>query len=145
MRKKPRLHPSFQPSIYNKRRRANFFIRNTDGVAAIEFAIVLPVFLTLAMGIITYGLYFGAAHSTAQLAADAARASVAGLSDSERTLIAQQHIEINAKEYVLVDPTSISVEAGPLSLRRLSISRFHPIRHKQTADLEPRSVCATAK
>ncbi len=66
--------------------------RNEDGTAAIEFALVLPVFLVLMLGILAYGIYFAAAHSTAQLAADAARASVAGLNDVERANLAKASV-----------------------------------------------------
>src|SRR5689334_21418066 len=61
---------------------------DVSGVAAIEFAVVFPLFLLIILAIIGYGSYLGAAHSVAQLAADAARASVAGLSDTERASIA---------------------------------------------------------
>ena len=64
--------------------------RRTSGAAALEFAVVLPVFLAVMLGILAYGIYFGAVHSAAQLAADAARASVAGLSDDERAAIANE-------------------------------------------------------
>lgn len=95
--------------------RTRSFTRNESGAAAIEFAIVMPVFLLLALGILAYGIYFGAAHSAAQLAADAARASVAGLNDAEREQIVRQHIATNAKEYILLNATNVGVEAGPLA------------------------------
>ncbi len=84
------------------------------GASAIEFALTLPVFLILALGIIAYGIYFGAAHSAAQLAADAARASVAGLSDTERADLARKQITTTAGNYVLLNPARIKVDAGPL-------------------------------
>lgn len=89
-------------------------IRNNSGTSAIEFALVAPVLIVLAMGILVYGLYFGTAHSVQQLAADAARASVAGLSDTERTSIVQTHIATNATSYPLLSPDKVTVEAGPL-------------------------------
>ncbi len=72
------------------------------------------MFLTLLFGIIAYGIYFGAVHSTSQLAADAARASVAGLSDTERATIATSHVRTNVPAYVLLDPERIEVTAEPL-------------------------------
>lgn len=86
-----------------------------DGTAAIEFALVLPVFLVVLLGILAYGIYFAAAHSTAQLAAEAARASVAGLTDAERTNLARASVYQNAGNYsVLIDPAKVTVEAAPL-------------------------------
>ncbi|HWV81395.1 MAG TPA: TadE/TadG family type IV pilus assembly protein [Hyphomicrobiaceae bacterium] len=87
---------------------------DVSGASAVEFAIVVPVFLTMLFGIIAYGIYFGAVHSTSQLAADAARASVAGLSDAERTAIATAHVRNNVPAYVLLNPERIEVTAEPL-------------------------------
>lgn len=90
-----------------------FFWRETDGTAAVEFALVLPIFLTLMLGILAYGIYFAAAHSTAQLAADAARASVAGLTDSERSSIARASVASNLGHYaILLDSTKVVVDAA---------------------------------
>lgn len=88
---------------------------NRQGASAVEFAVVLPVLLVFMLGILAYGIYIGAAHSAAQLAADAARASVAGLSDDERKTLAEQHVSTNATEYVLLDPKKVEVEAGTLA------------------------------
>jgi Flp pilus assembly protein TadG len=87
-------------------------ILNRSGASALEFAIVLPVFLLIVLGILTYGIYLGSVHSVEQLAADAARASVAGLSDSERVQIATQHVTTNAGGYPLLNASKIAVEAG---------------------------------
>lgn len=87
-----------------------------DGTAAIEFAIVLPVFLVVMLGILAYGIYFAAAHSTAQLAAEAARASVAGLTDAERSNLARTSVTANLANYgVLIDPSKVTVEAAPVA------------------------------
>jgi len=45
-------------------------------------------------------------------AADAARASIAGLSDTERNLLATQYIATSAADYPLIDPTKLTVEAA---------------------------------
>jgi Flp pilus assembly protein TadG len=84
-----------------------------SGAGAIEFAIVAPLFLLIVLGLLVYGIYLGSVHSVEQLAADAARASVAGLSDSERIQIATQHISTNAPDYPLIDASKISIAAGP--------------------------------
>ncbi len=91
------------------------FRRSEEGTAAIEFALILPIFLTLLLGILAYGIYFAAAHSTAQLAADAARASVAGLTDTERSSIARASVASNVRNYgVLLDASKVVVDAAPL-------------------------------
>jgi Flp pilus assembly protein TadG len=83
-----------------------------DGASAIEFAIVAPVFLLVVLGILVYGIYLGSAHSVEQLAADAARASIAGLTDAERIQIATQHVIRNAPDYPLLSADKVSVDAG---------------------------------
>lgn len=90
------------------------FRSDCRGAAAIEFAIIMPVFLMLMFGIVAYGIYFGATHSLAQLAADAARASVAGLSDNERQRIVAAHIAAASGDYAMIDAGKVAVEAGPL-------------------------------
>lgn len=57
---------------------------NTDGSAAIEAAIVIPLLLAFMAGIFNYGWYFFLIHNVQQLTQDAARASIAGLDAAER-------------------------------------------------------------
>lgn len=88
------------------------FKRNRDGASAIEFAIVLPLFLVFIFAVLSYGMYFGAAHSTAQLAADAARAAVAGLDDTERESIAKTRVANTAGNYPLLTASKVSVKTA---------------------------------
>ncbi len=89
------------------------FLRNRSGASAVEFALLTPVFLLLVFGSLAYGIYFGAAHSVQQLAADAARAAVAGLSGAERTALAEAFIAANGGGYVLIDPEKLVIAAAP--------------------------------
>ncbi len=89
------------------------FHRCDSGASAVEFAIVAPVFIVLLLGALAYGMYLGTSHSVAQLTADAARASVAGLNDAERASIARDHVARNASGFPLVDPDRLQVQAGP--------------------------------
>jgi Flp pilus assembly protein TadG len=100
--------PSVTASCSKRRR----FENNISGAAAIEFAIVLTIFIMIVLGILAYGIYFGAAHGVSQLAADAARASVAGLSDTERSTLAKDHVERNAGDFLLLSPEKIAVAAA---------------------------------
>lgn len=83
------------------------------GVAAVEFAIIAPVFLFMVAGMIAYGVYFGAAHSVQQMAAEAARASVAGLDDDERRDLAVAVIGSATSGGFLI-PENLEVEVAPL-------------------------------
>jgi Flp pilus assembly protein TadG len=85
------------------------------GSAAVEFALIFPVALVFFCGALAYGVYFGAAHSVQQLAADAARASVAGLDDAERGEIVATHVASSGDGYPLLKSDRISVTARPLA------------------------------
>lgn len=78
------------------------------GTAIIEFAILLPVLVTILMGMICYGLYFGAAHSVQQLAADAARHSIAGETLAERQTMVASFVTANGPSYFLVRSERLS-------------------------------------
>lgn len=62
------------------------------GATIVEFALVLPLLVCLLLGILGYGRYFLLAHSVQQVANDAARATVAGLTDTERETLADQAV-----------------------------------------------------
>ncbi len=85
---------------------------NNEGAAALEFAILAPVYLLLVAGMMAYGIYFGASHSIQQLAADAARTSVAGLNDTERDELVSQFLDRNGGGYVFIDPTRLTYVVG---------------------------------
>lgn len=89
--------------------------KGKSGSSAVEFALLAPVFLLLVFGGLAYGIYFGAAHSVQQLAADAARAAVAGLTHAERTALAQRFIATNGQSYMLIDTARLGVSARPSS------------------------------
>lgn len=82
------------------------------GASAVEFALLMPIYLLLVLGILAYGIYFGAAHAVQQLTADAARAAVAGLDPAERGQIVTSYLARNGGAYVLLDPERLSVTSG---------------------------------
>lgn len=80
------------------------------GAAAVEFAVVLPVFLVILLGVLVYGIYFGVAHGVQQLAAEAARASVAGVNDAERTAIARRTVTETIANYPLLKLENVAFD-----------------------------------
>ncbi len=74
-------------------------LRDRRGVAAIEFAIVGPLLVLMIAAVLSYGGYFTMAHAVQQLANDAARATVAGMSDSERQTLAAGCISAELPTY----------------------------------------------
>ncbi len=87
------------------------FIKNNSGAAAVEFAIVSPLFFLALLTMIAYGIYLAAAHSVQQLAADAARTAVAGLSDTERKSLANDFINRSMVDSTLLDKSKLTLTA----------------------------------
>jgi Flp pilus assembly protein TadG len=77
--------------------------------AAVEFAIIFPVFLMVLFGIISFGAYLAVVHSIQQIAAEATRAAVAGLNDSERIALATDNIASNVAAYPLISGKRLTV------------------------------------
>jgi Flp pilus assembly protein TadG len=84
-----------------------------SGASAVEFALILPAFLAIVFGIVMFGSYLAVIHGVQQLAAEAARSSVAGLSESERSQLANGYVTANAASYILIDPSHLTVDAAP--------------------------------
>ena len=89
--------------------RAGHLRENTDGVSAVEFALVAPLFLALVFGVICFSTLMSTYNGVQQLVAEAARAAVAGLSDIERDRIARDFVTGNATNYPFIDPTKVQV------------------------------------
>ena len=111
----------------------------------------------LMFGMIAYGLYFLAAHSAAQIAANAARASVAGITDAEREKLAKDSVAFELKSHPLfLDPSKIVVTAGRVAtdassyrvavmydVERLPIWNLSPILPLQSRYIEQSAVIKT--
>lgn len=92
------------------------------GVAAIEFAILGPLLLVMIAGILVYGDYFMLAHSVQQLANDAARATVAGMTDSERQTLASNCLNAELPSFGLA-PASVQLGySDPAGVATVSLS-----------------------
>ena len=72
---------------------------NQDGSAAVEFAILGPLLVLMLLGIVSYGGCFWISHSIQQLANDAARSTVGGLSTGERQSLAQATLAAEVPTY----------------------------------------------
>lgn len=86
--------------------------RCRSGSSAVEFALVAPLLLLLFAGILCFGVYLGAAHTLRQIAAEAARASVAGISDGERAALAQGVVQRSLASGSMFRPGSVGVSVG---------------------------------
>src|SRR5882724_8338288 len=89
------------------------FFRCRRGTSAVESALLLPLFLAFIFGIIVFGSYLAMVHGVQQLAAEAARSSVAGVTDTERNSLATNYVTANASTYPLLIPSKLTVNAAP--------------------------------
>lgn len=83
--------------------------RDRRGVALIEMALALPVLVLLLFGIVTYGSWIALAHAVQQSANEGARASLAGLTQAERALLAQETAYTMLDRSYGVDRRNLSV------------------------------------
>lgn len=84
------------------------FRDDSTGAVAVEFVLLAPILFALILGIITLGFYMGVSHSVHQLAAGAARASVAGLDETERRDIATTYLAEGATRYPLLKDDALT-------------------------------------
>jgi Flp pilus assembly protein TadG len=77
--------------------------------AALEFALVSPVLILIIMGVVIFGLYMTLLHEVQELASSAARASVAGLNQTERNTLATNFINNFVANSGLLVPADVTV------------------------------------
>lgn len=100
------------------------FQKDPGATSAVEFAMIAPCFILLVFGILSFGTVFGIYHGVQQLASEAARASVAGLSDTEADQIARSFVAANVGSYAFLDPAdlTVSTSAGSGSSNTFKVS-----------------------
>ena len=93
-------------------KRNSFFVADRRGASAVEFAIVMPVYLMMLLGIFAYGSYLALVHGIQQITAEAARASVAGLNDSERLSLARDTIRTSIGSYPFIQSDELTLASA---------------------------------
>jgi len=88
---------------------ARRFSRCRWAASAVEFAMLLPLFLLMVLGIVVFGSYLAMVHGVQQLAAEAARTSVAGLNNAERDSLATGYVSAHASSYPLIASDGVTV------------------------------------
>lgn len=91
---------------------AKIFSQDCRATSAVEFAFIAPVFLVLLFGLIAFGSYLGVVHGVQQLTAEAARASIAGLTDDERLTLARDNIAANVNSYPMLSSAHLTVQSA---------------------------------
>jgi len=87
-------------------------LQNNAASASVEFALVLPFFIMLLFGIVAYASVYMILNGVQQLASEAARASVGGLSDTERNQLALAYIAANTTAYPFLNAQKMVISSG---------------------------------
>lgn len=103
--------------------------RDRRGVAAVEFALVCPILIFLMIAMVVWGGWFWLAHSVQSLAAEGARAAVAGLDTAER--------EALARAAVAAHTPGLGVEAGLIAVAVESDEQLIRVRVSYDATEHP--------
>ncbi len=91
--------------------------RADDGGAAVEFVLVGPLLVLLLMAMTVYGGWFWLAHGVQALAAEAARAAVAGLDATEREGLARAVIADQGGTGLELHRTTVRVISDAQAIR----------------------------
>lgn len=84
-------------------------LRSERGSAAVEFALVGPMFIMLLIGTVVYGGWMWMAQGVQHLAAEGARAAIAGVDGEERTALARSAVSDSLDGTTILDPDAIQV------------------------------------
>ena len=88
------------------------FSRCNNAASAVEFAIVAPVFLLILFGVISFGFLMTLNSGVQQLAAESARAGIAGLDTTERKQLARNFIDQNVTSYPYIEKSVLQVQVN---------------------------------
>lgn len=86
-------------------------MRCRKGANAVEFALIAPILFFLLLGICYISIYLSIGHSLAQLAADASRYALSGLTRTERIELAGRWASDSSNVYGFVNPARLKVSA----------------------------------
>jgi Flp pilus assembly protein TadG len=91
------------------------FLAAKHATAAVEFAMIAPVVATLLFGVVGFSMLFSIYNAVEQIAAEAARAGIAGLTSTEQSQLAVSYVNGAIASYGFLDPTKVTVAPTSLS------------------------------
>lgn len=101
------------------------------GSAAVEFALIGPLFFFLLVGLVVYGGWFWMAQGVQNLAAEGARAAIAGLDPDERIRLAHGSVSNNLEGDALLSADAVQVavqtDAGAIRVVVTYDASTHPL------------------
>lgn len=104
--------------------RVSDFKRANGGAAAVEFALIAPLFFLLLLTLVAFAIYLTAANSLQQLTANAARTAIAGISSDERSQLVQNFINNSTinNAFLSKDKLTITVATDPTNANQFTVS-----------------------
>lgn len=90
------------------RTRNRLLSRDTRGSVLVEAAFALPLMIVILMAVVTYSFWMLAAQSLQQVANDAARAALGGLTATERQMLASHSVEDSLLQAASLKPQLVT-------------------------------------
>ena len=112
-------------------------LRNEKGASAVEFALVVPIFLMLVFGIFQFGIAFNNWIAITHAAREGARLAAVGQYDEQRVRdsapsVAIESISVSGQDGVVGDPVTVIVAGNVLNIN-IPFAGNWPVTLKSTA------------
>ena len=112
-------------------------LRNDKGASAVEFALVLPIFLMLVFGIFQFGIAFNNWIAITHAAREGARLAVVGQYDEQRVIdsapsVDIQSISVSGQDGAVGDPVTVTVAGNVLNIN-IPFAGNWPVTLRSTA------------
>ena len=112
-------------------------LRNEKGASAVEFALVLPIFIMLVFGIFQFGIAFNNWIAITHAAREGARLAVVGQYDEQRVIdsapsVDIQSISVSGQDGAVGDPVTVTVTGNVLNIEIPFVNSW-PVRLTSTA------------
>jgi Flp pilus assembly protein TadG len=112
-------------------------LRNEKGASAVEFALVLPIFIMLVFGIFQFGIAFNNWIAITHAAREGARLAVVGQYDEQRVIdsapsVDIQSISVSGQDGAVGDPVTVTVTGNVLNINIPFVNNW-PVTLKSTA------------
>ena len=112
-------------------------LRNEKGASAVEFALVLPIFLMLVFGIFQFGIAFNNWIAITHAAREGARLAAVGQYDEQRVRdsapsVAIESISVSGQDGAVGDPVTVIVAGNVLNIN-IPFAGNWPVTLKSTA------------
>lgn len=78
------------------------------GAVVVETAIILPILMLLMIGMLSFGMWFMAAHGVQLAANEGARAALAGIDDGDRAQLAREGVTEALTTAAAINPAEVA-------------------------------------